>query len=58
MFLNYLKRISKNIRNKKALYIAMARQFMAEHAMNPDGNEFVYNPAAKNATQSIYYSIV
>jgi hypothetical protein len=27
---------------------------MAEHAMNPDGNEFVYNPAAKNALPRAY----
>ena len=48
------KEDQQKYQKQKALYIAMARQFMAEHAMNSDGNEFVYNPAAKNALPRAY----
>ena len=41
-------------KQQKALYIAMANQFMAEHAVDSDGNMFVLDLEAKHALPRAY----
>ena len=44
----------KKYKQQKSMYIAMARQFMAEHAVNEDGSEFILDLNKKNPLPRAY----